>query len=127
MRYLTDRKRAVGNGASRTGTLDHIFMTTSAYGLLLLVPCLIWVLGHALFLPFDQARLYLARPFPIIVLGMTLVVGMRHFAVGAQMMIEDYLHGYAREVAVMLARGLSWLLIATGILALVRLALGQPE
>ncbi|WP_273690509.1 succinate dehydrogenase, hydrophobic membrane anchor protein [Ketogulonicigenium vulgare] len=127
MRYLTDRKRAVGNGASRTGTFDHIFMTSTSYGLLVLVPCLVWVLGNALFLPFDQARTYVGRPFPLIVLGLTLVVGLRHFAVGAQMMLEDYLQGFAREITVLIARGLSWLLIATGLLALVRLALGQPS
>ena len=33
MRYLTDRKRAIGRGASGTGTEHHWYMTVSAVGL----------------------------------------------------------------------------------------------
>jgi succinate dehydrogenase / fumarate reductase, membrane anchor subunit len=39
-----------------------------------------------------------ARPFPAIVTALVLVVGMRHFAKGAQMMIEDYARGTTRKM-----------------------------
>ncbi len=40
-----------------------------------------------------------ARPFPAILTGLVIFVGMRHFAKGATMMIEDYARGSARKVA----------------------------
>ena len=41
-----------------------------------------------------------ARPFPAILTALVLVVGMRHFAMGATMMIEDYAHGTTRKMLV---------------------------
>ncbi|MCX7670745.1 MAG: succinate dehydrogenase, hydrophobic membrane anchor protein [Anaerolineae bacterium] len=123
MRYLTDRKRAVGKGASGTGTAAHWSMTVSAVALALLVPVWMIVFGRALGQDHATVVATFARPFPAIVTGLLLVVGMRHFAGGATVMIEDYLRGTARKMAVIGVICLSWATAAAGLFALVRIAL----
>ena len=123
MRYLTDRKRAVGKGASHTGTEHHWSMTVSAVALAFLVPTWVYVFGHALGQDYDTVRATFARPFPSILTAMVLVVGMRHFAKGATMMIEDYARGTARKLCIIAAYSISSVIVATGLYALVKIAL----
>ncbi|MEZ5884583.1 MAG: succinate dehydrogenase, hydrophobic membrane anchor protein [Paracoccaceae bacterium] len=123
MRYLTDRKRAVGKGAAGTGTEHHWFMTVTAVGLAFLVPAFLFVFGRALGQGHEEVLAIFSRPFPAILTGLTLVVGMRHFAKGAQMMIEDYAHGTARKVGIIAAIMLSYAVMASGLYALVKIAL----
>jgi succinate dehydrogenase / fumarate reductase membrane anchor subunit len=123
MRYLTDRKRAVGKGASHHGTSHHIYMQMSAVGLACMLPVWIYIFGSALGQSHEVVLATFARPFPAILTGLLLVVGMRHFQLGATMMIEDYAHGSARKIFVLIATSISYLVIATGLYALVRIAL----
>lgn len=123
MRYLTDRKRAEGRGASHHGTSHHIYMQMSAVGLAFMLPIWIYIFGSALGQSHEVVLATFARPFPAILTGLLLVVGMRHFQLGATMMIEDYAHGSARKIFVLIATSISYLVIATGLYALVRIAL----
>jgi len=123
MRYLTARKRAVGRGASHTGTAHHWSMTVSSVGLAFLVPVWVYVFGSAL--GSDQAMVVesFARPFPAILTALVLVIGMRHFAMGATVLIEDYAHGTARKMLIIFVISLATVVAATGLFALVRIAL----
>ncbi|MGR3760436.1 succinate dehydrogenase, hydrophobic membrane anchor protein [Roseobacteraceae bacterium NS-SX3] len=123
MRYLTDRKRAVGMGAAKSGTAHHWSMQVSAIGLLILVPLFVFTFGAALGGTYEEITAYYSRPFPAIVAALTLTVGMMHFKSGAQTMIEDYVHGFAGRLAIILVTCLSYAVAATGIYALIRLAL----
>ena len=123
MRYLTDRKRAVGKGASHTGTEHHWYMQISAVALAFLLPVWVYIFGHALGQGHEAVVATFARPFPAILTGLVLFVSMRHFAKGAQMMLEDYSHGYIRKSLVIAAISLSYVVIATGLFALARIAL----
>jgi succinate dehydrogenase / fumarate reductase membrane anchor subunit len=123
MRYLTDRKRAEGRGASHTGTEHHWSMTVSAVALACMVPTWLYIFGSALGGTRDEVLATFARPFPAILTALVLVVAMRHFAKGATMMIEDYAHGSARKIAVMFATSLAGVLAATGLYALIKIAL----
>jgi len=123
MRYLTDRKRARGHGSARTGTEHFWSMTVSSYGLLILVPLFVFTFGPMLGEPHDDVVAYFARPFPAIVAALTIVVGFLHFKNGVRVLIEDYVHGYMRELLIIATTGLSWAAIATGLFALIRLAL----
>jgi succinate dehydrogenase / fumarate reductase membrane anchor subunit len=123
MRYLTDRKRAQGKGASHTGTEHHWQMQVSAVALAFLIPAWIYVFGSALGASHEVVLATFARPFPSILTGLVLVVGMRHFAKGAQMMIEDYAGGTTRKMAVIFVYSLSAVIVATGLFALVKMAL----
>jgi succinate dehydrogenase / fumarate reductase, membrane anchor subunit len=123
MRYLTDRKRAVGRGASHTGTAHHWSMTVSAVALAVMVPTWLYIFGSALGGSRAEVVTTFARPFPAILTALVLVVSMRHFAKGATMMIEDYAHGSARKIAVMAVMMLSGVIAATGLFALIKIAL----
>lgn len=123
MRYLTDRKRAEGKGASHTGTEHHWHMTVSSVALAFLVPTFLIVFGSALGGTREEVLATFARPFPAILTGLTLLVGMMHFKNGAKMMIEDYWQGTMRKALIMLVVGLSWTIAATGLYALARIAL----
>lgn len=123
MRYLTDRKRAIGLGSAGTGTEHHWHMQVSAVGLAILVPLFIFTFGCVLGGSYEEVTAYYARPFPAIVAALTIVVGFVHFKNGAQMMIEDYAQGLMRKVLIISATCLSYAAIATGLFALVKLAL----
>jgi len=123
MRYLTDRKRAMGKGAAHTGTEHHWSMQVSAVALAVLLPVWVFIFGRALGQGHEAVLATFARPFPAIVTGLVLFVSMRHFAKGAQMMIEDYARGTAKKALVIGAISLSYAVMATGFYALVRIAL----
>lgn len=123
MRYLTDRKRAVGRGAAHSGTGHHWSMQMSSVALAFLVPVWLYIFGHALGGTRDQVLDTFARPFPAILTGLVLVVGMRHFAKGATMMLQDYTHGSALKLSIMFVTSLAGVIAATGLFALIKIAL----
>ena len=123
MAFLTDRKRAVGMGSARAATEHHISMSKSSVGLLILVPLFVFTFGPMLGAPHAEVVAYFARPFPAIVAALTIVVGFLHFKGGVQVLIEDYTHGLTRKVLIVAMICLSYAAMATGLFALVRLAL----
>ena len=123
MRYLTDRKRAAGLGSAKTGTEHHWHMMITSVALVPLVIAFIFTFGAALGRPYDEVLAYYQRPFPAIVAGLTFLVGFIHFRGGVQVMIEDYVGGFARKAAIIGAICLSYTLAAVGIFAVIRLAL----
>jgi len=123
MRYLTDRKRAVGKGASGTGTEHHWYMTVSAVGLALIVPILIYVIGSTLGSDRDTVLEVFSHPVIAILTGLGLFVGLQHFQKGAQMMIEDYWKGTTRKVLIISVIVLSYGLTAFGLFALAKIAI----
>ena len=123
MRYLTPRKRAEGKGAGHSGTEHHWSMMVSAVGLAFLVPVWLYVFGKTLGAPREVVLETFARPFPAILTALVLVVGMRHFAMGATTMLEDYVRGTVRKMLVIFVISLAWLIAATGLFALARIAL----
>ena len=123
MRYLTDRKRAVGKGAAHTGTAHHWSMQMSSVGLAFLVPVWIYIFGSALGKSHEAVLATFAQPFPAILTALVIFVGMRHFAKGASMMIEDYAKGTTRKMLIIFATSLSYVITATGLFALVKIAI----
>ncbi|WP_163849025.1 succinate dehydrogenase, hydrophobic membrane anchor protein [Pseudooceanicola aestuarii] len=123
MRYLTDRKRAVGLGSAKSGTEHHWAMQISSVALLILVPLFVFTTGWIIGAPYEEVAAYYNRPFPAIVAALTLIVGMMHFKNGAQMAIEDYVHGLAGRLTIIAVTCLSYAIAAVGVYALIRLAL----
>ncbi|WP_312529843.1 succinate dehydrogenase, hydrophobic membrane anchor protein [Paracoccus sp. (in: a-proteobacteria)] len=124
MRYLTPRKAAEGLGASHTGTQDHWFMTVTAVALLILTPCFMLVVAHAIGLPREGVIAYFGRPIPAIIVAMFIIVGMLHFIRGTRIMIDDYLDHGARKAAIIFSVIFSWTVIAVAVYALARMGLG---
>jgi len=123
MAFLTDRKRAVGMGSARAGTQHHWQMQISSIALLILVPFFVFTFGPMLGEDHATVVAYFARPFPALVAALTLLVGFHHFRQGVQVLIEDYVHGLARRFLIIAMICVSYGAAATGIFALVRLAL----
>ena len=123
MQYLTARKRAEGLGSAKSGTEHFWQMHVSSAALAVLVPLFVFTFGRIVGAPHAEVVAYFAHPFPAIVAALTIVVGFLHFRSGAQVMIEDYAHGSTRRWLIIAVTGLSWACIATGLFALVRLAL----
>ncbi len=123
MRYLTDRKRAEGKGASGTGTEHHWYMTVSGVGLAVMVPTFLIVFGRALGRDHAGVLDTFASPFVAVLTGLVLVVGLQHFRKGAETLIEDYVRGMSRKLAIIFVITFTYFLMATGLFALARMAL----
>lgn len=123
MRYLTDRKRATGNGSAREGTTRHWNMTVSSYGLLVLLPFFLCALVPMLGASHAEVTAHFAKPFPAIVTGLMIWISMMHFKNGARTMIEDYVHGYMREFYIIAATVAAYAIAATGVFAILKMAL----
>ncbi len=123
MRYLTDRKRAMGLGSAKSGVHHFWAMKVQSVALLILIPLFVFTFGSALGGSFDEVTAYYARPFPAIVAALTLIVGFKHFADGCQVLIEDYVHGTAQKIAIILVTCLCYGAMATGLFAIAKLAL----
>jgi succinate dehydrogenase / fumarate reductase, membrane anchor subunit len=123
MRYLTDRKRAEGKGSAHAGAHHHWAMTVSSVALLVMLPIWVFVFGRALGGSRADVLAAFGNPFMAILTALVLVVGMRHFAMGATTMIEDYARGTTRRMLIIFITALSGVIAATGLFALVRIAL----
>lgn len=123
MAYMTDRKRAKGLGSANSGTGHFWTMKLSSVALLILIPLFVFTFGPALGGSYEEILAYYSRPFPAIVAALTLLVGFKHFNDGVQVMIEDYVHGLSKKVAIIVMTCISYGAAAVGVFAIARLAL----
>ena len=123
MRYLTDRKRATGMGSAKSGTAHFWAMKVSSVALLILIPLFVFTLGTIVGEDYATVTAYFAHPFPALIAALTLIVGFEHFQSGAQVLIEDYVHGLAQKITIILIKCISYGLMAMGLFAIAKLAL----
>ena len=123
MRYLTARKRAEGKGSAHHGAEHHWSMQVSAVGLALLVPAFVFVICRARGASHAEVAATFQSPFVVIVVGLTLFIGLSHARKGAQIMIEDYTKGTTRKGLIIFVTALTYLMTATALFALAKLAL----
>jgi succinate dehydrogenase / fumarate reductase, membrane anchor subunit len=123
MAYLTDRKRAAGLGSAKEGTHHFWSMQVSSVALVILVPLFVFTFAPMLGASHADVLAHFARPFPAVVTGLTLAVGLMHFKNGVQVAIEDYAHGITRKALLVGTICLSYAAAATGLFALARIAL----
>ncbi len=123
MALMTDRKRVIGLGSAKSGT-DHFWKTTmTAVALLVIVPMFLFSFGPLLGEPYEDVIAALSRPFPAVSTGLMLIVGFYHFRLGTQMVIEDYMQGLSRKIAIIVTACLSYGLMAFGLVSLAQIAL----
>ncbi|MFY2823650.1 succinate dehydrogenase, hydrophobic membrane anchor protein [Ruegeria sp. MALMAid1280] len=123
MQYLTDRKRAQGLGAGKSGTLTHWRVMIRAMILTVLIPVFIFTFGAGIGGTHEEVVAYFSRPFPALVTALTLVVGLLQLMYEAQEAIEDYVHGVMEKISLAAMWALGYTLMAAGLFALVKLAL----
>lgn len=123
MRFLTDRKRAQGLGSAGAGTQHHWQMMVRSIIMGVLAPLFIFTFGMGLGGSQEEVLAYFSRPFPAIVTGLALVVGLVHLMNEAQEAVEDYVHGTAGKLTLVAVKAFSYTLIAASLFALVKIAL----
>lgn len=123
MRYLTDRKRAVGSGAGSEGTQHHWKMMVSSISLAVIAPFFIFTFGAGLGGTYEEVLAYFSRPFVVLVMALGLLVGLNHFKMEIDEAIEDYVHGIAGKLTLIAINALTYVLMAVGLFALLKLAL----
>ena len=86
-----------------------------------LVVIVISVIGE----PYETAVTFLARPWVTLALVLAFIAIAIHMRIGMQAVIEDYIHGEATKVVLLVASTLfSFAIAAAGILAALRIAFG---
>lgn len=123
MGFMTDRKRAVGMGSAKSGTMHHWHMMVSAVALTGLMPLFIFTFGAILGHPYEEVVAYYQRPVPATIAALTLLVGFYHFRGGVQTLIEDYVQGLTRKILLIAMICLSYGAAALGVFAVLRIAL----
>ncbi len=123
MRYITPLKNAQNKGAAGSGTEHHWSMIVSSVGLALIVPVFLVAFGRALGGDRAEVLSVFSNPFMAVLTALVIFFGLRHFASGAQTMIEDYSQGGTRQGLIIAVTILSYGLIAVGLFALARIAL----
>ena len=123
MRYVTDRKRATGMGSAKSGTAHFWAMKVSSVALLILIPLFVFTYGTIVGEDYATVTAYFAHPFPALIAALTLIVGFEHFQSGAQVLNEDYVHGLAPKITIILIKCISYGLMAMGLFAIAKLAL----
>lgn len=106
--------RARGLGSGKTGTDHFWWQRVTAVALALLVPWLIGLLVSLVGADVAAVREALARPWNTILLSAFVVALFWHARLGIQVVIEDYVHVRAAEIALHLA---NTFLCAVGALA----------
>lgn len=123
MAYVTDRKRVSGLGSAKGGTAQHWTMTVTSVALLILTPFFLYIVGSSLGAEHAEVIAKLGRPVPALIVAAYLVVGAHHLRFGMQTLIEDYLHGMQKKVAIIATTIISYGIAAGGVVALMQIAL----
>lgn len=123
MAFLTDRKRAEGLGSAKTGTAHFWAMKVSSVALLILLPLFVFTFGAALGATYQDVTAYYTQPFPAIIAALTIAVGFKHLNDGMQVLVEDYVHGPAQKITLILLTCLNYGAAAVGLFAIAKLAL----
>ena len=105
----------------KTGTSHFKAMKISSMALVALVPIFIITIGPI----FGEQRVVvlakLEQPIYALIVAVTFTVGLLHFKSGVQVLIEDYVHGVMNKVWIIFTIGLSYLLIAVTLIALIKI------
>lgn len=116
--------RARGLGSAKSGTGHFWWQRVTAIALVLLVPWLIGTLVSFVGADLATVQATLARPFNAILLALFSLAMFWHAKLGVQVVIEDYVHIRALEIALQLALILACVLGALASLyAIARIAL----
>ena len=119
--------RVLGLGSAKEGTEHWWHQRLSAVGL---IPLALWLLvalvtlpdlGHATVLAFA------ARPINAVLLLLLSGTLLYHSALGTQVVIEDYLHGATKLVALVVTRFAYIALGVAGVFAILKVSLGSPS
>ncbi|MEO0752928.1 MAG: succinate dehydrogenase, hydrophobic membrane anchor protein [Pseudomonadota bacterium] len=119
---ISKLKYAFSHGSLSEAVHHAVLMKVSSVALLVLMPLFIFIVGPMIGRPHAEVVAFLGQPFPAIVVALTFVVGFKHFSDGVQVLLEDYVHGTARKISIMIMTGLSYAAMLIGLYAIVKIA-----
>lgn len=123
MRYLTDRKRAIGMGSGRHGTHHHWQMMMSSLALLVVVPLFIVTFAYGFGGDYAATVAYFSQPVPALITAATLIVVVLHTMNETIVALEDYVPGVPGKLSIVAVTWASYTVIAVGLYALARMSL----
>jgi succinate dehydrogenase / fumarate reductase, membrane anchor subunit len=116
MSLTTPLKKVRGFGSAKSGT-EHFWMQrVTAIANLPLVLFTVWFMVRHLGASRAEVVASAANPFVALLLALTLVSVLWHMRLGMQVIIEDYVHGHALKLGLLLAN--TFFTVALGAAAL---------
>ena len=121
----TPLARARGLGSAHAG-LHHWWMQRLTA--IALVPLVVWFAVSLVMMSgadYGVVRAWIGSPFVMVLLILTIVVGLHHGQLGLQVVIEDYIHGEGRKLAlILLVRFVAVLSGLAAVVAILRIGFG---
>jgi succinate dehydrogenase / fumarate reductase, membrane anchor subunit len=125
MSLKTPLKRAQGLGSAKDGTHHWIMQRVTAIAL---IPLFVWLVVSLLALigaDYGTVREWISMPLIAVLLALFIGVLFYHSDLGVQVVIEDYVADKGQRIAALvLSRFIHFILAATGIFAVLRIAFG---
>ncbi|MGA2045833.1 MAG: succinate dehydrogenase, hydrophobic membrane anchor protein [Roseiarcus sp.] len=88
-------------GAARSGVREDWLMRLTSAALIPLTIAFVWLMLSLVARDYNGVRAELGHPLPAIIVMLFVLVGIRHMQIGMRSIIADYIHGHAREWALM--------------------------
>jgi succinate dehydrogenase / fumarate reductase, membrane anchor subunit len=113
----TPLARARGLGSARDG-LHHWW--AQRLTAIALIPLVVWFAISLVMLSgadYDVARAWIGSPLVMVLLILTITVGLHHGQLGLQVVIEDYVHGDGKKLALIV--GIRFIAVIFGLAATV--------
>ena len=121
----TPLKRVRGLGAARSGTETFWRQRLTAVANIPLVGFLIYTIVAHVGAPYAEVKAYLAQPLVTILLLALVINAAIHMRMGLKEIIEDYVHGGMKIVAILLATFYAAGLGLASAVALAKIGLGS--
>ena len=126
MRYLTDRKRAEGLGAAKSGTEHFIHQRLTATALVFLGIWFLCLVVSLVGADYVTAVETISRPWNAVLLVGFLVAMFWHAQLGLQVVLEDYIHNSLLALALQVSvKFVAVLGAIISIFAVARIVLGN--
>jgi succinate dehydrogenase membrane anchor subunit len=121
----TPLKRVRGLGAAHGGTETFWRQRVTAIANIPLVLFLIWSIVTHIGADYAEVHAYLARPIVALLLLALVIFAAIHMRIGLKEIIEDYVHGGAKMIAILLATFFAAGIGLACVVALLKISLGS--